>query len=166
EFAACVELQRITWGASFSELVPATILMPAARYGGVASGAFDPGGRLVGFVFGISGWHDGKPMHWSDMLGVLPELRNHHLGEQLKHHQRELVLRLGIDTIMWTFDPLESRNAHFNLIRLGATAREYRVNEYGDSISPLHRGIGTDRLVAHWAITSPSVLDRVNGVSG
>ncbi len=166
ELVACVELQRATWGESFSELVPATILALCQRFGGITSGAFDSHGRLVGFVFGLTGWQDDKPIHWSDMLAVVPELRNQNLGEKLKRHQRDELLGRNIDKICWTFDPLVSRNAFFNLARLGAIVTEYRVNEYGESDSILHRGIGTDRLVATWLITSERVTKRLDRTDG
>ena len=73
EYEACVELQRDIWGQDFVDVVPATILMVSQRVGGVASGAFDPSGRLVGFVFGISGLRDRVAVHWSDMLAVRPD---------------------------------------------------------------------------------------------
>lgn len=165
EYRACVALQRRTWGESFDEVVPASMLMVAQEVGGVASGAFD-GERLVGFVFGISGLRDGRPAHWSDMLAVDPAYRGRGLGRRLKLHQRERLLELGVDRMLWTFDPLEARNAHLNLSRLGATASVYRRDAYGDSVSPLHAGIGTDRLVADWALDSRRVRDRIAADGG
>ncbi len=58
----------------------------------------------------------------------------------------------------WTFDPLEPRNAHFNLNRLGAICRRYQPNLYGVTTSPLHRGLPTDRLVAEWQLDAPRVV--------
>ena len=49
-----------------------------------------------------------------------------------------------------TFDPLEIKNAYFNLERLGAIARRYTINQYGMSSSHLQGGLPTDRLVAEW----------------
>jgi predicted GNAT superfamily acetyltransferase len=162
EYARCVDLQEQTWGPDFEHRVPASILMVAAETGGVISGALE-GGRLLGFVFGISGLRDGRPVHWSDMLAVRPEARDRGLGLRLKLHQRALLLERGIDRVLWTFDPLESRNAYLNLHKLGATVRSYRRDFYGASDSPLHAGIGTDRLVADWRITSDRVLSRIAG---
>jgi predicted GNAT superfamily acetyltransferase len=164
EYRACVALQRRTWGESFDEVVPPSMLMVAQEMGGVASGAFD-GERLAGFVFGISGVRDGRPAHWSDMLAVDPEYRGRGLGRRLKLHQRERLLGLGVERMHWTFDPLEARNAHLNLTRLGATASSYRRDAYGDSPSPLHAGIGTDRLVADWDLASARVRDRIAGTA-
>ena len=164
ERQAAVALQRRVWG-DFDDLVPASILMIAQETGGVASGAF-LGDRLVGFVFGISGIQDGQPVHWSDMLAVDPGCRGQGIGYRLKLHQRELLLEQGIEAVRWTFDPLEAVNAHINLRRLGAFSREYRRDAYGASSSPLHAGIGTDRLVVEWAIASRRVTGRLAGHNG
>ncbi len=161
ERQAAVELQRRVWG-DFDDLVPASILMIAQETGGVASGAFI-GDRLVGFVFGLSGLRDGEGVHWSDMLAVDPGYRGQGIGIGLKLHQRDLLLEEGIQTVRWTFDPLEATNAHINLRRLGAFSREYRRDLYGASPSPLHAGIGTDRLVVEWAIGSRRVAGRLAG---
>lgn len=164
DLLACVELQRETWGQAFSELVPPAILLVSQRIGGVTAGAFDEGGRLQGFVFGMTGWEDGRPVHWSDMLAVRPERRNGGLGTRLKLYQRERLLPLGVETVYWTFDPLESKNAYVNFSRLGIVAGEYQPNLYGeDTDSPLHSGIGTDRLVAVWPIASERVRRRLDG---
>lgn len=156
----CVRLQEATWGRGFADQVPPSILMIAQETGGVASGAFD-GDRLVGFVFGISGIRDGRKVHWSDMLAVLPEYRDRSLGFRLKLHQRDLLLPLGVEVVLWTFDPLVARNAHLNLRRLGAVSRTYKRDLYGRSGSPVHEGIGTDRLLAEWWIAGDRVRDRL-----
>ena len=126
EREACVALQERVWGDAFADRVPASVLMIALETGGVASGAFLDG-RLVGFVFGITGLREGRPIHWSDMLAVAPEHRGEGIGHRLKLHQRALLLERGVETVRWTFDPLEARNAHINLRRLGAVAGEYGV---------------------------------------
>lgn len=159
EYRAAVALQRLVWGEDFDELVPASMLKVAQQVGGIASGAFE-GDRLIGFVFGISGFRDGRPTHWSDMLAVEPAWRGRGVGRVLKLHQRELLLALGVERMLWTFDPLVARNAHLNLSRLGATARTYLRDVYGQSASPLHSGIGTDRLVAEWELRSPRTADQ------
>lgn len=159
---ACVALQEETWGRDFRDRVPGSILMVAEEIGGVASGAFEDG-RLVGFVFGLTGIRDGRLVHWSDMLAVRASHRDRGLGVALKLHQRERLLALGVETVLWTFDPLESRNAYLNLRRLGAMARTYRRDLYGPPDSPLHAGIGTDRLLAEWPIESARVRRRLEG---
>jgi predicted GNAT superfamily acetyltransferase len=161
EYRACVELQEETWGPDFSERVPMSLLQVSQRLGGVAAGAWDHAGRLLGFVFGLTGLEGKKPVHWSDMLAVRPELRDEGLGWRLKTYQRRLLLDRGIKVCYWSFDPLESRNAYLNLAKLGAVVREYVVDMYGSSDSPLHRGIGTDRFVALWKMDSARVESRL-----
>jgi predicted GNAT superfamily acetyltransferase len=159
----CVALQQRVWGHDFADRVPASILMIVQETGGVVSGAFS-GNQLVGFVFGITGFRDARGIHWSDMLAVDPEFRGRGIGYRLKLHQREQLLGAGVERARWTFDPLEARNAHLNLRRLGATASEYRRDVYGASNSPLHAGIGTDRLVVDWAIASSRVERYLQGM--
>jgi predicted GNAT superfamily acetyltransferase len=161
DYRACVALQEETWGEGFSERVSPAILKVAQILGGVSSGAFAEDGRLVGFVFGLTGQRNGEVVHWSDMLAVRAELRDTGLGRRLKAYQREEVLSRGVEKMFWTFDPLRSRNAHLNVTRLGAVVREYVPDMYGDTDSPLHRGIGTDRFVALWLLSSARVERRV-----
>ena len=161
EFEACVALQREVWGEHFSEVVPASILRVVQYVGGVAAGAFAAGGRLAGFVFGVSGVRDERLSHWSDTLAVRAEYRNRGLGEALKRYQRDLLLPLRVERVYWTFDPLESKNAYLNVVRLGVVAAEYRRDFYGATRSALHDGIGTDRLVAVWEIASARVRERL-----
>jgi predicted GNAT superfamily acetyltransferase len=158
EYAACVQLQELIWGPGFLETVPPAILMVAQKMAGVTAGAFDANGRLIGFVFGISGLRHGKLSHWSDMLAVHPDARGANLGERLKRFQRDVCRSHGIPLMYWTFDPLVARNAHLNLMRLGARAGEYAVNLYGSNTgSPLHGALDTDRWIAAWDLEAPVV---------
>ena len=166
EYQQCVALQRATWGDNFSELVPAAILKVSQYMGGVAAGAFNADGQLLGFVFGVTGIEPAGdtvvPVHWSDMLAVREDARNQGIGERLKRYQREVLLGRGVRTIYWTFDPLDAKNAYMNFVRLGVHAREYRVDMYGSQTdSPLHHGIGTDRLIVIWATESARVMKRL-----
>jgi len=95
DYEQCVKLQLDTWGHDFTECVPASILQISQKVGGVAAGAFDTDGRLIGFVYGISGLRDGRPAHWSHMLAVYPEYRGTGIGRRLKALQRELLLAAG-----------------------------------------------------------------------
>lgn len=151
ELQACVELQQDTWGEAFSDLVPASILKVSQRIGGVALGAFDAGGALLGFVFGLTGVERGELVHWSDMLAVRPYARNLGVGRKLKEQQRRIVRELGATVIYWTFDPLVARNAHLNFNRLGVRLVEYAEDMYGVTASALHGGLPTDRLVVAWS---------------
>jgi predicted GNAT superfamily acetyltransferase len=144
---ACVELQRHVWGWDQADVVPATLLHIVEYVGGLAAGAFDQHGTLLGFVFGISGVRDGQLAHWSHMLGVHESARNMGVGRMLKEYQRTALAALGIPRIYWSFDPLMAKNAYFNINRLGATIVEYVPDMYGTTDSPLHYGLATDRLV-------------------
>ncbi|MCE2398802.1 MAG: GNAT family N-acetyltransferase [Gemmatimonadetes bacterium] len=149
EYEECVALQREVWGAAYSEIVPITVMEIAARVGGICIGAFRESGDLVGFVFGVTGPRDGALTHWSHMLALREGWRGRGLGTRLKFAQRESAAALGAHSIQWTFDPLVSRNAHFNLNRLGVSVVRYAPDMYGPSGSELHR-LGTDRLVVRW----------------
>ena len=161
DYEACIALQEATWGTGFSERVPMALMIVSQRLGGVAAGAFEEDGSLAGFIFGLSGIENGSPVHWSDMLAVRTDCRGRGLGIRLKSYQRDMVLENGIRRMYWTFDPLESQNAYINLARLGIVAREYVENMYGQTDSPLHRGIGTDRFVALWQLDASRVERRL-----
>jgi len=160
EYQACTDLQEEVWGRGFSEKVSAAILMIANRLGGLAAGAFDEDGIFQGFVFGLTGVIDGKLVHWSDMLAVRSEEMDRGLGTRLKRYQREVLLERGVREMRWTFDPLQGRNAYVNFCKLGIVCREYVENMYGETDSPLHRGVGTDRLVAIWDLGSARAETR------
>jgi predicted GNAT superfamily acetyltransferase len=162
DYAACIELQRRTWGRDFSDVVPMSILKITQKAGGIAAGAFSPDGGLLGFVYGLTGVRGGRVFHWSHMLAVDPEARDLGLGTRLKLHQRELLLPLGVERVEWTYDPLEARNAHLNLNHLGAEPAEYVRDMYeGEFGSDLARGIGTDRFIVAWHIASDKVARRL-----
>ncbi len=105
----------------------------------------------------LPGYREGKSYLHSHMLAVLPEYRNAGLGRKLKLAQRDDALARGFDLMEWTFDPLEIKNAHLNIVRLGAIARRYMPDFYGPSTSPLQGGLPTDRLVAEWWLRSARV---------
>ena len=161
EFRACVALQREIWGEADLEIVPDTIFLVAAHTGGQTLGAFE-GKRLIGFTLSMPGLRNGAPYLHSHMTGVALGYRDRGAGRMLKLFQRDEALSRDIRLIEWTFDPLEMRNAHFNLNRLGAICRRYLPNLYGITTSPLHRGLATDRLIAEWYLDSPRVLAALN----
>jgi predicted GNAT superfamily acetyltransferase len=165
EYDEAVALQDEIWGAGFTDRVPASILRVGQKVGGVTAAAFGPNGRMLGFVFGLTGVRDGRLVHWSDMLAVREEARGKQLGEKLKLYQRDLVHAIGVETMFWTFDPLVARNAHFNLNRLGARIAEYIPNFYGSNTgSILHGALPTDRFVAEWSL-APAAGSRRNAGS-
>jgi predicted GNAT superfamily acetyltransferase len=163
EFHRCVDLQREIWGEADLEVEPATMFVVAAHTGGQVLGAFD-GAQLVGYTLAVVGLRDRVPYLHSHMTGVQSEYRDRGVGRMLKLFQRTEALGRGIRLIHWTFDPLEVRNAHFNLNRLGAICREYQPNLYGVTTSPLHRGMETDRLLAEWRLDSARVVAAIENL--
>ena len=158
ELQACVALQKEVWNFDDVDLVPLRMFVVSRKIGGQIIGAFD-GGELVGFAFSIPGTRSGHSYLHSHMLAVRQTWRNYGLGRRLKLAQRDDALQRGFDLMEWTFDPLEIKNAHLNLARLGAIARRYSINHYGYSSSPLQGGLPTDRLVAEWWIKSKRVVE-------
>jgi predicted GNAT superfamily acetyltransferase len=167
EFENVLTLQKTIWNFADIELLPLRFLVVVNKVGGHLFGAYD-GGRMVGFCFAIpgiirGGQDDGRPYLHSHMLGVLAEYNNAGVGRRLKLRQREEALARGIELIEWTFDPLELKNAFFNIERLGAIVRRYAENQYGTSSSPLQGGLPTDRCIAEWWIGSPRVRAALAG---
>jgi predicted GNAT superfamily acetyltransferase len=155
-------LERQVWGYTDSEdVVPPPVLIVSIMRGGILLGGFDEEGLMQGFVYSFPGVKDGQLTQWSHMLGVTEAARNTGLGRQLKLAQRDRSLAMGIELVEWTFDPLQTLNAHFNFARLGVTVEEYEENVYGESSSPLHYGAPTDRFVAAWRLTAPHVERRI-----
>jgi len=153
------QLQKDVWGIADLEVFPALAMIPMLEVGGVLIGAFDRD-LMAGFVFGFPGQEHGKPILHSDMLAVRPEYRRHGLGAKLKLAQRRRALAIGIDTITWTFDPLQARNARLNFGKLGVTSKRYCPNYYGETTSFLHQN-GTDRLWVTWELASERVRRRI-----
>jgi predicted GNAT superfamily acetyltransferase len=162
EFEQMVELEIRVWGFVERDVVPSQMYVVAAKTGGQVLGAF-AGDTLAGFALAYPGIRDGKPYLHSHMAAVLPEFRDLGIGRQLKLAQREDALDRGMPLIEWTFDPLQTKNAYFNICRLGAVARRYLIDVYGSTSSPLHAGLPTDRLVAEWHLDSPRVVDTLMG---
>jgi predicted GNAT superfamily acetyltransferase len=132
----------------------------AHKIGGQAFGAYLPARnvqRLIGYVLALPGDRNGHVYLHSHMLAVDEAYRNAGVGRLLKLQQRQDALSRRIDLIEWTFDPLEIKNAYFNMERLGAIARRYVPNQYGITSSKLHGGLPTDRLVAEWWLRSQRV---------
>jgi predicted GNAT superfamily acetyltransferase len=162
EFEACVRLEREVWKSADIDVVPIPLFVVASNTGGQVLGAFE-GNDLVGFTMAVAGWRDGKPLLHSHMTAVSSSYRDLGIGRQLKLFQRADALARGISLIEWTFDPLITKNAYFNFMRLGAIARSYVPNAYGITTSPLHAALPTDRLVAEWHLNSQHVLRILAG---
>jgi predicted GNAT superfamily acetyltransferase len=157
EFAEAVRVQQTIWGFADMDMLPLRSFVVYGEIGGQLFGAYD-GDEMAGFLIAVPGIKPGpRPYLHSHMLGVLPAWRDAGIGRRLKLRQREEALGRGIELIEWTFDPLELKNAFFNLERLGAVVRQYAENQYGVTASPLHGGLPTDRCIAEWWIDSPRV---------
>ena len=181
QFQQVERLEADIWGPI--DLVPVPIMAVTVRRGAVLIGAYD-GERLAGFVYSFPALRpkdnreDAKApgreeygtgaSHWSHTLGVHPDYRGAGLGRALKLVQRKRVMELGLDLIEWTYDPLQTLNANLNIVTLGAVVEEYEENVYGESASPLHGGLPTDRFVCQWWIRKPHVERRIerDGTSG
>ena len=157
EFAEALKLQQRIWNFADIEAMPLRWFVVASKVGGQVFGAYEDG-QMIGFLGAMPGiLPDGQPYLHSHMLGVLPKYRDRGVGRRLKLAQREEALERGIERIEWTFDPLELKNAYFNIERLGAIVRQYEENLYGVTASPLHGGLPTDRCAAEWRLRSPRV---------
>ena len=163
DFHATVEVQKQVWGFSETDCVAPRLCAVAEEIGGLVLGAF-LGERMIGFSLTFPGVKDGGRPYWhSHMTGVLPEYQNRGIGRRIKLLQRQQAVQVGIDLIEWTFDPLEIRNAYFNIERLGVVVRHFLPNQYGITSSRLHGGLPTDRLVAEWHVTSERVERTIGG---
>jgi predicted GNAT superfamily acetyltransferase len=162
EMSVCVELQQRIWGYTPIDTVPDQVFIVAKKTGGQVMTAYDVD-TPVGFALAFAATREGLTYLHSHMVGVVEEYQNRGVGRLLKLAQREDALQRGIDLIEWTFDPLQLKNAHFNIERLGAIVRHYIPNLYGRTSSPLHAGLPTDRLVAEWWVRSRRVEDVLAG---
>jgi predicted GNAT superfamily acetyltransferase len=160
------ELERVfaaVWERPDEPPIGSDLMRALAHSGNYIAGARD-GSRLVG---GLVGWMGGSPpdhlhLH-SHILGVVPDVQVRGLGFELKQHQRRWSLDRGIKVVEWTTDPLVRRNAHFNLTKLGAEAREYLVNFYGEMVDGLNAGEESDRLLIQWRLDAEQVEAAAGG---
>jgi len=162
QFAACVAVQDAVWGYDRYGAMSEKVFLLSAHIGGQVLGAYD-GEVLVGYAMALPGIRNGHTYLHSHHLAVLPDWRSKGVGRRLKLAQRDEAIGRGIALMEWTFDPLEIRNAHLNIARLGAVVRRYKRNFYGPSSSPLHGGLPTDRIVAEWWLQSKRVTRVLAG---
>jgi predicted GNAT superfamily acetyltransferase len=154
ELRACQELQRKAWGITEDGYVlPVATMAGAQRVGGLILGAYAEHGLLVGFAFAFLGKLHGRLILYSQLTGVHPAHQSTGVGRLLKHEQRRRAREMGLEAVVWAFDPLQASNAAFNLAVLGATCRAYEVDLYGSRSDALNLGMATDRLMAEWSTT-------------
>jgi len=167
-------VEKEVWGMADEDTLPLTLAIACIAAGNIFVGAFDKDGqdrhdkrnnkdreRLVGFAFGFLGREHGLTTIHSHMLAVLDAYRHLDLGARLKQAQRERAMAMGIHEMTWTFDPLQSRNAHFNFSKLGVVSETYKVDFYGPATSSMLHQNGTDRLWVRWMLNSRRVRDRL-----
>lgn len=155
ELRACQALQRRAWGITEDGYVlPVAIMAGAQKVDGVVLGAFDANQVLIGFAFAFLGRLQHNLILYSQLTGVHPAHQRAGVGRLLKFEQRRRAREMGLDAVVWAFDPLQASNASFNLGLLGATCRTYEVDLYGSRSDALNAGLDTDRLLAEWSTTS------------
>ncbi|MGH9753118.1 MAG: GNAT family N-acetyltransferase [Blastocatellia bacterium] len=165
EFEACLQMQRDVWQFSDLDVTPLRSFVITRHVGGFTLGAFDTSNKLLGFAHALAAFDEKlRPYYYSQMLAVEPRLQNAGIGVRLKLAQRDHALKTGVPLITWTFDPLQSRNAYLNIVKLGGVVRRYCVNYYGVSSSAFHRGLDTDRLFVEWWARAPHVAGALEGV--
>lgn len=171
ELDRCVRLQREVFGLPDMEISPGRHLIVSRQAGGWTLGAF-AGDELVGFVLHLAAVRGDEIFGYSHMMAVDSAYQNRGVGAKLKWSQRARAIQEGRSFIKWTWDPMQARNAHFNLNRLGVTVSSYAENFYGTdyATSPLlidaePAGIDSDRLFANWQLHSRRVKELENGVT-
>lgn len=177
EFQQCIDLERTVWNDADIGIMPIRLYMISKACNAPTFGAFEASGKLVGFVHTMIALMDKHVVYHSHLAAVLEQWRHRNIGYRMKLAQREHALRAGVPLIIWTFKPLQSRNAHFNINKLGAIIRRYAVNYYGDGLSTVFdSAVPSDRLFAEWWVSSrhvesvladnrPKVEDKRNSVS-
>ncbi|HYI44150.1 MAG TPA: GNAT family N-acetyltransferase [Actinomycetota bacterium] len=142
------------WSIDDQPMMPAPVIMALVHAGNYVSGAFADG-KLVGGSLGFLGRGDQKLHLHSHVTGVASSMQSRSVGFALKQHQRAWALGQGLDSVIWTFDPLVRRNGYFNISKLGAEIIDYKPDFYGVMKDGINRGDESDRCVVRWAVASP-----------
>ncbi|KGJ71953.1 hypothetical protein GY21_18715 [Cryobacterium roopkundense] len=157
-FASIEALFSLVWGLPPREPpIPAELLRSISHAGCNVTAAYDSHGTLTGAAVAIVS--PGDTSMYSLIAGVLPGTADRGVGFALKLHQRAWGLARGIPTMTWTFDPLVSRNARFNLTKLGAHAGEYEQDFYGPMHGAINANDDSDRLIAVWPLARQRSVD-------
>ena len=150
--AAATLLARI-WGVPAAESpVPADLMAALSHAGGCVLGAWTASGELAGVTIGLAG-APLSPRLYSYIAGVGREHAGHGLGRLLKLAQRDWALERGASQLVWTYDPLIRRNAHFNLNRLGGRVTGFVHDYYPPMLDAVNAGDLPDRFVVEWTLT-------------
>ena len=164
DFQQCLDLERAVWKDDDIGIMPIRLYMISKACNAPTIGAFDLSGRLVGFVHTMIALMNGRVVYHSHLAAVLEDLRHKDIGFRMKLAQRQHAINAGVPLIMWTFDPLQSRNAHLNINKLGAVIRRYENNYYSEGLSNVFdTGVPSDRVFAEWWVSSPHVQSVLAG---
>jgi predicted GNAT superfamily acetyltransferase len=161
DFIDCQQLQKLVWGMNDVDIVPVHLLRVFVDGGGLIINAYIDKQRPIGTTISFPMKYAGKPVLYSHMTGVLRSYHNKGIGLALKLEQRKFALKEGFDLVCWTYDPLRSQNNWFNLNKLGAIARTYYANYYGNLAARLYRGLESDRFLAEWWVKSSRVKNTL-----
>jgi len=143
QYEQAAELYRMVFGYQHPDYgVNPRLLRSLVANGGSVVGAVDDAGRMIGFAYGFCGTDGHGFYHYSQSAVVADEVQGRGLGRRLKQAQREVALSNGTTRMRWSYDPLQTRNAHFNLDVLGARGRWFHPDFFGEP--------GTDRVVVEW----------------
>lgn len=152
------QLEYDVWG---TPPIPIHQTLTAVKNGGIVVGAYDDD-KLVGFSYGFAGFREGKSYLCSHMLGIDENYRSKGIGESLKNAQQAIAVERGYDLMVWTYDPLETRNGYLNLSKLNAVCHTYMENCYGEMQDGLNKGLPSDRFEVRWYLTSDYVINHVS----
>lgn len=155
ELDQVVELYEAIWRRDGNPPISTELLRAFSKAGNYVAAAFC-GSEVVGSCVGFFGAPAQPALH-SHIAGVSPAVRGRQVGFALKLHQRAWALLRETPVIAWTFDPLVSRNAHFNVTKLGAEPVEYLPNFYGAMRDLINGDDDSDRLLLEWRLTSAAV---------
>ncbi|WFO75946.1 hypothetical protein J4526_03615 [Desulfurococcaceae archaeon MEX13E-LK6-19] len=159
DYRELMDVQLRIWGMpDYSEAVTYHMIIAAHRNGGVVLGAFEKDtGKAVGVIYGVPAYKDGMIYVYSHLAGVVPEYRFKGLGYEMKLIQRKIALEKGYRLIKWTYDPMQSANAYFNICKFGVVVRKFYEDYYGELQDEINRGMPSDRFEAEWWISSRRV---------
>ena len=164
DFQQCIGLERAVWKDDDLGIMPIRLYMISKACNAPTIGAFESSGRLVGFVHTMIALMDSHHVYHSHLAAVREDLRHKDIGYKMKLAQRQHAVKAGVPLIVWTFDPLQSRNAHLNINKLGAVIRRYEVNYYGEGLSTVFDSeVPSDRIFAEWWVSSPHVESILAG---
>lgn len=161
ELEAVSTLLTSIWRGAPNPPVTTELLRAMSLAGSYVAGAFK-GTALVGACVGFFAAPAEGTMH-SHIAGVSPSSRLHNVGFAMKLHQRAWALRHGVSLIEWTFDPLVSANAYFNIAKLAGDPAQYLPNFYGGMGDAINGDDESDRILLHWPLSDPKVVRACSG---